>query len=210
MNNISKKSLVIVEGPTGGGKSTYINLAFENHRNILTVESNFQKISRARFTFDEDAHAKAQENDRTKLKKAFEFLSSDSVDTVYIDRLFLSGWVYENIRNYGRVIKSLVTPDSVQLPALLERIHDFVMTEAWENQFTQPFQLELVLICPNTYASLVDRRNKNPDKAYPFASLDWHLYHQIVLAINQYVDRKNTRVSAIYRINDVLLTLIND
>lgn len=204
------KNLIIVEGPTGAGKSTFIDQAFNNEKGVLTVDSDFQKISKGRFTFDNCAHEKAIENDKLKLKKAFDFLSLDDVHTVLIDRLFFSDWVYETIRNHGRSAQIVVQAKDLQPTHMLEQFAQFVLKQSRELQFYAPFQLELVLVCPSSYCLLEDRRKTKPDKAYPFAHLDWYVYNQFVLAINQYVCRKNTRLSAIYRINDVVLTLIND
>lgn len=210
MSNIPKKNLVIIEGPTGAGKSTYIDDVFQCNRSTLTVDSNFQQISKGRFTFDECAHEEAIKNDKLKLTKAFNFLSLDDTDTVLIDRLFFSDLVYEHIRNYGRSVKSSSWLQVSQPISLLERFADFIIQQSREVEFYQDFQIELVLICPENYQLLADRRKKNPSKAYPFACLDWYLYNQIILAINKYVGRRNTRVSAIYRINNILLTLINE
>lgn len=209
MSDIAK-NLTIVEGPTGAGKSTYIDHAFQNFRQALTVDSNFQSVTKSRFTFDDDTHDKARENDCLKLKKAFNFLSLEDTQLVLIDRLFFSDWVYECIRDHGRTIRKLMSKDSIHVLHLLELFVNFVDCQAQEVGFVQPFQLELVIICPNSYSQLQDRRNSKPDKVYPFASLDWYIYNQFVLAINQYVGRKHVHIPAMYRINDVVITLIND
>jgi len=186
--------IIIVEGPAGAGKSTYIKDMLIKDENSTMVSSSLQSLTGSRFPGDVLGTLElALMNDVKKFYKAVLLLYTSleiPVETVYIDRLIYSQEVYGSIRLNRK-------PTRPNIRMLLERSHQrLISLQSYVNQALQSnldtpimihYDLELTFIVPELEELLSRRSQSTHDtgREYPTEFLDYEWYVAIAAELNQ-------------------------
>lgn len=175
------KDLVVIEGPAGAGKSYRISqeIAISPAGRSKFVTSTYHQLSKSRFDFS----AKAPVNSLyTDTSKAIEALTATE-DQVFLDRFYLSQYVYQAIRDRGRSVLDFAFDDIALNPIrILEGMQEFLGLIDQQlcmrgSALMSMFTLRVMLVVPPW--DVVKTRREANNREYPMCELDWHLYNSL-------------------------------